>query len=164
MKAIVCHNYGPPDVVKLEDIEKPTAADDEVLITVRAASVNPVDRLYRGRPYLVRIKIGLSKPKDTRLGRDVSGVVEAVGTNVTQFKPGDEVFGTCSGALAEYACASESAFVMKPDNVTFERAASVATVGVAAVQCLRYEGQLETGQKVLIFPAARCVRTPVVVI
>src|SRR5258708_13441117 len=127
MKAIVCHNYGPPDVVKLEDIEKPTAADDEVLIKVRAASVNPVDRLYRGRPYLVRIKIGLSKPKDTRLGRDVSGVVEAVGTNVTQFKPGDEEFGTGSGALAEYACASKSAFVMTQDNVTFEQPPSVPT-------------------------------------
>src|SRR5260370_22003873 len=104
MKAIVCHNYGPPDVVKLEDIEKPTTAADEVLIKVRAASVNPVDRLYRSRPYLVRIKIGLSKPKDTRLGRDESGVVEALGTNVTQFQPGHERVGTCSGTLAEYAC------------------------------------------------------------
>ncbi len=102
MKAIVYHNYGPPDVLKLEEVEKPVPKDDEVLIKISAASVNPIDRLYRGRPYLVRIKIGLSKPKDTRLGRDVSGVVEAVGTNVTQFKPGDEVFGTCSGALAEY--------------------------------------------------------------
>src|SRR5712691_8565931 len=159
MKAIVCHNYGPPDVVKLEDIEKPTAADDEVLIKVRAASVNPVDRLYRGRPYLVRIKIGLSKPKDTRLGRDVSGVVEAVGTNVTQFKPGDEVFGTCSGALAEYACASESAFVMKPDNVTFEQAASVPIAGLTALQGLRDKGQLQPGQKVLINGAAGGVGT-----
>src|SRR2546421_12582523 len=111
MKAIVYHKYGSPDVLQCEEIEKPTPGDDEVLIKVRAASVNPVDRLFRGRPYLVRIKIGLSKPKDIRLGRDVSGVVEAVGTNVTQFKPGDEVFGTCSGALAEYACASEPAFV-----------------------------------------------------
>src|SRR5712692_1905326 len=159
MKAIVCHNYGPPDVVKLEDIEKPTTADDEVLIKVRAASVNPVDRLYRGRPYLVRIKIGLSKPKDTRLGRDVSGVVEAVGTNVTQFKPGDEVFGTCSGALAEYACASESAFVMKPDNVTFEQAASVPITGLTALQGLRDKGKLQPGQKVLINGAAGGVGT-----
>ncbi len=159
MKAVVCHNYGPPDVVKLEDIEKPTAADDEVLIKVRAASVNPVDRLYRGRPYLVRIKIGLSKPKDTRLGRDVSGVVEAVGTNVTQFKPGDEVFGTCSGALAEYACASESSFVMKPDNVTFEQAASVPIAGLTALQGLRDKGQLRPGQKVLINGAAGGVGT-----
>src|SRR6267154_1857517 len=159
MKAIVYHNYGPPDVVKLDDIETPTAADDEVLIKVRAASVNPVDRLYRGRPYLVRIKIGLSKPKDTRLGRDVSGVVEAVGTNVRQFKPGDEVFGTCSGALAEYACASESAFVMKPENVTFEQAASVPIAGLTALQGLRDKGQLRPGQKVLINGAAGGVGT-----
>src|SRR5207253_8742979 len=106
-----------------------------------------------------RIKIGLSKPKDTRLGRDVSGVVEAVGTNVTQFKPGDEVFGTCSGALAEYACASESAFVMKPDNVTFEQAASVPIAGLTALQGLRDKGQLQPGQKVLINGAAGGVGT-----
>ncbi len=92
----------------MEEVEKPVPKDDEVLIKVSAASVNPIDRLYRGRPYLVRIKIGLSKPKDPRLGRDVSGVVEAVGTNVTQFKPGDEVFGTCSGALAEWCRARRS--------------------------------------------------------
>src|SRR2546427_12785386 len=159
MKAIVYHNYGPPDVLKLEEVEKPVPKDDEVLIKVSAASVNPVDRLYRGRPYLVRIKIGLSKPNDTRLGRDVSGVVEAVGTNVTQFKPGDEVFGTCSGALAEYACASESAFVMKPDNVTFEQAASVPIAGLTALQGLRDKGQLQPGQKVLINGAAGGVGT-----
>src|SRR3989475_1943091 len=154
MKAIVYHNYGPPDVLKLEEVEKPVPKDDEVLIKVSAASVNPIDRLYRGRPYLVRIKIGLSKPKDPRLGRDVSGVVEAVGTNVTQFKPGDEVFGTCSGALAEYACASESAFVMKPDNVTFEQAASVPIAALSALQGLRDKGQVQPGQKVLINGAA----------
>src|SRR5882672_3638478 len=159
MKAIVYHNYGSPDVLKLEEIERPTPGDDEVLIKVRAASVNPVDRLYRGRPYLVRIKIGLSKPKDTRLGRDVSGVVEAVGTNVTQFKPGDEVFGTCSGALAEYACASESAFVMKPDNVTFAQAASVPIAGLTALQGLRDKGRIQPGQTVLINGAAGGVGT-----
>ena len=159
MKAIVYHNYGSPDVLKLEEIERPTPGDDEVLIKVRAASVNPVDRLYRGRPYLVRIKIGLSKPKDTRLGRDVSGVVEAVGTNVTQFKPGDEVFGTCSGALAEYACASESAFVMKPDNVTFEQAAAVPVAALTALQGLRDKGKIQSGQKVLINGAAGGVGT-----
>src|SRR2546427_5051119 len=159
MKAIVYHNYGPPDVLKLEEVEKPVPKDDEVLIKVSAASVNPVDRLYRGRPYLVRIKIGLSKPNDTRLGRDVSGVVEAVGTNVTQFKPGDEVFGTCSGALAEYACASESAFVMKPNNVTFEQAASVPIAGLTALQGLRDKGQIQPGQRVLINGAAGGVGT-----
>ena len=159
MKAIVCHNYGPPDVLQCEEIEKPTPGDDEVLIKVRAASVNPVDRLFRGRPYLVRIKIGLSKPKDTRLGRDVAGVVEAVGRNVTQFKPGDEVFGTCRGAFAEYACASESALVMKPDNVTFEQAASVPIAALTALQGLRDKGQIQPGQKVLINGAAGGVGT-----
>src|SRR3977135_607092 len=111
MKAIVCHCYGSPDVLKLEEIEKPSPGGDEVLIKVRAASLNPIDRHYRGRPYLIRIKTGLSKPKDTRLGRDVAVQVEAVGSNVTQFKSGDRVFGACSGAFAEYACASESALV-----------------------------------------------------
>ncbi len=159
MKAIVCHNYGSPDVLQCEDIEKPTAGDDEVLIKVRAASVNPVDRIFRGRPYLVRIKTGLSKPKDTRLGRDVSGEVEAVGRNVTRFKPGDEVFGTSSGAFAEYACASESAFVMKPDTVTFEQAASVPIAALTALQGLRDKGQIQPGQKVLINGAAGGVGT-----
>src|SRR5215210_6543379 len=110
MKAIVYYNYGSPDVLKCEEIEKPTAGDDEVLIKVRAASVNPLDfHLMRGKPYLVRIMFGgLRKPKFTRPGRDVAGQVEAVGRNVTQFKPGDEVFGACRGAFAEYVCAPES--------------------------------------------------------
>ncbi len=159
MKAIVYHNYGSPDVLKCEDVEKPVPKDDEVLIKVRAASVNPIDRLFRGRPYVVRIKIGLSKPKDTRLGRDVSGVVETVGRNVTQFKPGDEVFGTCMGAFAEYACASESAIVMKPDNVTFAQAAAVPIAGLTALQGLRDKGQIQPGQKVLINGAAGGVGT-----
>ena len=99
MKAIVYHNYGSPDVLKCEEMEKPTAGDNEVLIKVRAASVNPLDsHLMRGRPYIFRLLMGLRKPKDTRLGRDVAGQVEAVGRNVTQFKPGDEVFGSCVAA------------------------------------------------------------------
>jgi len=159
MKAIVYHNYGPPDVLQCEEIEKPTPGDNEVLIKVRAASVNPFDRHYRGRPYLIRIKTGLSKPKDTRLGRDVAGQVEAVGSNVTQFKSGDEVFGTCSGALAEYACASESALVIKPDNVTWEQAASVSIAGLTALQGLRDKGKLQPGQQVLINGAAGGVGT-----
>src|SRR5438876_12080756 len=118
MKAIVYHRYGSPDVLRCEDIEKPTPGDDEVLIKVRAASVNPYDwHLMRGTPYFVRIMAGLRKPKITRFGVDVAGQVEAVGRNVTQFKPGDEVFGACRGAFAEYACTSESALVTKPDNV-----------------------------------------------
>src|SRR6266704_5796623 len=122
MKAIVYRNYGSPDVLKCEEIEKPTAGDDQVLIKVRAAADNPVDLLFRGTSYMVRIMTGLRKPKDTRLGVDVAGQVEAVGRNVTQFKPGDAVFGACRAAFAEYACASESRLVMKPDNVTFEQA------------------------------------------
>jgi NADPH:quinone reductase-like Zn-dependent oxidoreductase len=129
MKTIVYRNYGSPDVLKCEEIEKPTAGDDEVLIEVRAASVNPLDwHFMRGTPYFVRILAGLRKLKDKRLGVDVAGQVEAVGRNVTQFKPGDEVFGACRGAFAEYACTSESALAMKPDNVTFDHGACVVTV------------------------------------
>src|SRR5882724_11281286 len=159
MKAIAYHNYGSPDVLQCEEIEKPTPGDHEVLIKVRAASVNPFDRHYRGRPYLIRIKTGLSKPKDTRLGRDVAGQVEAVGRNVTQFKPGDKIFGTCSGAFAEYACASESALVIKPDSVTWEQAASVPIAGLTALQGLRDKGKLQPGQQVLINGAAGGVGT-----
>src|SRR5213592_5161097 len=114
MKAIVYHNYGSPDVLRLEDIEKPTAGDDEILIKVRAAAVNPLDLLFRGTSYMVRMITGLRKPKDTRLGVDVAGQVEAVGRNVTQFKPGDEVFGVSRGAFAEYACATEDKLALKP--------------------------------------------------
>jgi NADPH:quinone reductase-like Zn-dependent oxidoreductase len=159
MKAIVCRKYGSPDVLKCEEIEKPTAGDDEVLIKVRAASVNPRDRLFRGTSFIVRIMTGLRKPKDTRLGVDVAGQVEAVGRNVTQFKPGDQVFGACSGAFAEYACTSESALVIKPDNVTFEQAASVPVAALTALQGLRDKGQIQPGQKVLINGAAGGVGT-----
>jgi NADPH:quinone reductase-like Zn-dependent oxidoreductase len=160
MKAIVYYNYGSPDVLKCEEIEKPTAGDNEVLIRVRAASVNPFDwHFMRGTPYMVRIQAGLRKPKDTRLGVDVAGQVEAVGRNVTQFRPGDEVFGACRGAFAEYACASESALVMKPDNVTFEQAASAPVAAFTALQGLRDKGQIQPGQKVLINGAAGGVGT-----
>jgi len=160
MKAIVYHNYGSPDVLKREEIEKPTASDDEVLIKVRAASVNPLDWHYmRGTPYIVRIKAGLRKPKVTRLGVDVAGQVEAVGRNVTQFKPGDEVFGACRGAFAEYVCASEGSLVLKPTNVTFEQAASVPVAAFTALQGLRDKGQIQPGQKVLINGAAGGVGT-----
>ena len=159
MKAIVYSNYGSPDVLQCKEVEKPTAGDDEVLIRVRAASVNPVDRLFRGTPYLVRLLTGLRKPKDTRLGRDVAGQVEAVGRNVTQFKPDDEVFGACRGAFAEYACASERALVVKPDNVTFEQAASVPVAALTALQGLRDKGRIQPGQKVLINGAAGGVGT-----
>ena len=113
MKAIVYRRYGSPDVLKHEDIDKPTVGDDQVLIKVRAASVNPYDwHFMRGTPYLLRLMSGLRKPKVTRLGVDVAGQVETVGRNVTQFKPGDEVFGSCRGAFAEYVCAPESALAI----------------------------------------------------
>jgi NADPH:quinone reductase-like Zn-dependent oxidoreductase len=160
MKAVVYYNYGSPDVLKCEEVEKPTAGDNEVLIKVRAASVNPLDwHFMRGTPYIVRIQAGLRKPKVTRLGVDVAGQVEAVGRNVTQFKPGDEVFGACRGAFAEYACTSESALVMKPYNVTFEQAASAPVAAFTALQGLRDKGQIQPGQKVLINGAAGGVGT-----
>ena len=159
MKATVYHEYGSPDVLKCEEVEKPTPADDEVLIRVRAASVNPVDRFFRGRPYLTRIMTGLRKPKYTRLGSDVAGQVEAVGRSVTEFKPGDEVFGACRGAFAEYACASTSKLALKPDNVTFEQAAAVPVAALTALQGLRDKGKIQSGQKVLINGAAGGVGT-----
>lgn len=161
MKAIAYHRYGSPDVLKCEEIEKPAVGDDEVLLKVRAASVNPVDwHLMEGKPFLVRLSgLGLLKPKDTRLGRDVAGQVEGVGKNITQFKPGDAVFGACPGAFAEYACASESRLAMKPDSVTFEQAASVAIAALTALQGLRDKGQIQPGQKVLINGAAGGVGT-----
>jgi NADPH:quinone reductase-like Zn-dependent oxidoreductase len=160
MKAAVYTRYGPPDVLQIRDVEKPVPRDTEVLIRVRAASVNPLDwHFMRGTPYFLRIMAGLSKPKDKRLGVDVAGEVEAVGRNVTQFKPGDEVFGACRGAFAEYACTSESALVMKPGNVTFEQAASVPVAAFTALQGLRDKGQIQPGQKVLINGAAGGVGT-----
>jgi NADPH:quinone reductase-like Zn-dependent oxidoreductase len=133
MKAAVYTRYGPPDVVHIMDVEKPVPTDHEVLIRVCAASVNPYDwHFMRGTPYFVRIPAGLRKPKITQLGVDVSGQVEAVGRNVSQFKPCDEVFGMCKGAFAEYALASESALVIKPANVTFEQAASVPIAALTA--------------------------------
>jgi NADPH:quinone reductase-like Zn-dependent oxidoreductase len=160
MKAAVYTRYGPPDVVQITDVEKPVPKDDKVLIKVRAASVNPYDwHFMRGTPYFVRIGAGLRKPKITRLGVDVAGQVEAVGRNVTQFKPGDHVFGSCPGAFAEYACASESALVTKPNNVTFEQAAAVSVAARTALQGLRHKGQIQPGQRVLINGAAGGVGT-----
>jgi len=160
VRAIVYHNYGPPDVLKCEEIEKPSAGDNEVLIKVSAASVNPLDfHLMKGRPNIARMLLGLRKPKLTRPGVDVAGQVEAVGRNVTLFKPGDEVFGSCRGAFAEYVCTSESALVMKPNNVTFEQAASAPVAAFTALQGLRDKGQIRSGQKVLINGAGGGVGT-----
>ena len=115
MKAIIYSSYGSSDVLRLEEADKPPVGDGDVLIKVRAAAVNPLDwHFMRGTPYLLRLAGGLRKPKDPRLGVDVAGQVEAVGPNVTQFKPGDEVFGSCRGAFAEYACTSERALAINP--------------------------------------------------
>ena len=160
MKAIAYLKYGSPDVLRYEEIEKPTPGESEVLLRVRAASVNPYDwHFMRGKPYFLRLMVGLQRPKDTRLGTDVAGQVEAVGKNVTQFKAGDEVFGACRGAFAEYACASETALVRKPSGVTFEQAASSPIAALTALQGLRNKGQIQAGQKVLINGAAGGVGT-----
>src|SRR5881394_1496250 len=145
MKAIVYCEYGSPDVLKFEDVEKPVPNDNQVLIKVRAASLNALDAYMIRDAWLNRLIFGLRKPKDTRLGRDVAGVVEAVGKNVTEFKPGDEVFGLCRGSLAEYAVALERGLVIKPPNVTFEQAASLPIAGLTAIQGLR-EGKIQPGQ------------------
>ena len=160
MQVAVYTRYGPPDVVQITDVEKPIPEDNEVLIKVRAASVNPYDwHFMRGMPYLLRLRAGLRKPKDKRLGVDVAGQVETVGRNVTQFKPGDEVFGVSRGAFAEYACPSESKLARKPENVTFGQAASVPIAGLTALQGLRDKGQIQPGQRVLINGAAGGVGT-----
>jgi NADPH:quinone reductase-like Zn-dependent oxidoreductase len=161
MKAAVYTQYGPPDVVvQITDVEKPVPTDDELLIKVRAASVNPLDsHLMKGGPYIVRLLLRLGRSKIKRPGVDVAGQVEVVGKNITQFKPGDAVFGLCKGAFAEYLCATESAFVIKPENITFEQAASVPVAGLTALQGLRDKAKIQPGQKVLINGAAGGVGT-----
>ena len=161
MKAIVYRCYGSPDVLELEDIEKPVPADNEVLVKVQAAAVNPLDwHFMRGSPYIMRLGTGLGAPKDTRLGVDFAGTVEAVGKNVRQFKPGDEVFGGTSGAFAEYVTVRDDrALVLKPAKLTFEQAASVPIAAITALQALRDKGQLKPGQKVLINGASGGVGT-----
>jgi NADPH:quinone reductase-like Zn-dependent oxidoreductase len=163
MRAITYTEYGPPDVLQVTEEAKPTPKDDEVLIRIRAASVNALDwRLMRGGPYIVRILFGLRKPKITRPGRpgrDVAGQVEAVGRNVTQFKPGDEVFGVCLGAFAEYACAIEDKLALKPANLSFEEAAAVPVAAISALQGLRDKGRIQRGQEVLVDGASGGVGT-----
>jgi len=171
MKAAVYTRYGPPEVIEIKDVEKPVPKDGEVLIEVRAASLNPLDEgMVKGGGRIVN---GLRKPKTTRLGVDMAGLVVALGRNVTQFKTGDEVFGVCirdlqdsalrvwipQGAFAEYACAPESALVMKPSNVTFEQAASAPVAAFTALQGLRDKGHIQPGQKALINGAAGGVGT-----
>ena len=158
MKAIRFCEYGSPDVLKFEDVEKPVPNDDQVLIKVRAASLNFIDPgLMRG-PLPLRLMTGLRKPEKTRFGNDLAGQVEAVGKNVTQFKPGDEVFGVGRLTLAEYACSSERGLVIRPANVTFEQAGCVAWAGFTALQGLQ-TGKIAAGQKVLINGASGGVGT-----
>jgi len=161
MKAIVYRCYGSPDVLKLEDVEKPTPADNEVLVKVHAASVNPYDwHFMRGSPYFMRLLAGLGAPDDPSMGVDFSGTVEAAGSKVTRFKPGDEVFGGRGGAFAEYVAVPEDrALALKPANMTFEQAASVPMAAITALQALRDKGEIEPGQKVLINGASGGVGT-----
>ena len=161
MKAIVYRCYGSPDVLTYEDIEKPMPGDDEVLVKVHAASVNPLDWHYmRGSPYFIRLGSGVGAPKDIRLGVDFAGTVEAVGKDVEQFKLGDEVFGGANGAFSEYVTVRDSrALAMKPANITFEQAASVPIAAITALQALRDKGKIKTGHRVLINGASGGVGT-----
>lgn len=160
MKAVVYHEYGAPDVLRVEDVEKCAPNDNQVLIKVRAAAANPLDWHYvRGIPFLVRMGNGVSKPADIRVGVDVAGVVEAVGKNVTQFKPGDEVFGVAGGAFAEYARANPKRIALKPASLSFEQAAAVPVAAMTALQGLRDSGKIQAGQKVLINGASGGVGT-----
>jgi NADPH:quinone reductase-like Zn-dependent oxidoreductase len=161
MKAAVYTRYGPPDVVQIAEVEKPVPKDNEILIKVRAASVNPADfHFMRGKPLAARPMMGgLRKPKITRLGVDVAGRVEAAGRNVTQFKPGDEVFGVCRGAFAEYVCTVEDRLALKPANISFEDGAAAPVAALTALQGLRDKGGIAPGQKVLVDGASGGVGT-----
>jgi NADPH:quinone reductase-like Zn-dependent oxidoreductase len=160
MKAIVQTRYGPPDVLEVSETDKPVPGDKDVLLRVRAAALNPLDwHNMRGLPYPLRIGSGLAKPKSRILGVDVAGQVEAVGADVSQFRPGDEVFGLCDGSLAEYAPAREDRLAPKPAGLTFEQAAAVPVGALTALQSLRDRGRIQTGQKVLIVGASGGVGT-----
>src|SRR6266550_5202028 len=166
MKAIVYREFGSPDVLSLAEIDKPTPGDDEVLVAVYAAAVNMFDwYMVRGKPFVFRLVLGLGRPKP--LGVDLAGVVEAVGRNVTRFKPGDDVFGTGRdksvrskrGSFAEYVSTYETMLAVKPRNVTFEQAAGIPVAGLTALQGLRDHGRVERGQKVLINGASGGIGT-----
>ncbi|MBZ0281124.1 MAG: NAD(P)-dependent alcohol dehydrogenase [Anaerolineae bacterium] len=165
MKAVVYTQYGSPDVLHLKEVKKPTPKDNEVLIKIHAASINAADwYLLKGEPFFVRLMAGgLQKPKNTILGADIAGQVEAVGKNVKAFQPGDEVFGDTSGCglggFAEYVAVPEDVLVLKPANLTYEEAAAVPLAGVTALQGLRDNGKIRAGQKVLINGASGGVGT-----
>lgn len=158
-KAVVYHQYGPPDVLHVEQVEKLLPHDNQVLVKIRAAAANPLDWHYmRGSPYLVRLSAGLRSPKDTRLGVDMAGVVELVGKDVTKFKPGDEVFGAARGAFGEYARSSENRIALKPVNASFEQAAAVPVAALTALQGLR-KANIQRDQKLLVNGASGGVGT-----
>lgn len=161
MKAILFPNYGPPAGLVLQEVAKPTPHANQVLVKIYAAAANPLDwHRLRADPFIVRLSDGLLKPKNTRLGADIAGRVEAVGTAVTQFQPGDEVFGDVgAGGFAEYVCVKETALAPKPANVTFAEAAAVPVAAFTALQGLRDKGKLQAGQKVLINGASGGVGT-----
>jgi len=160
VKAIVYREYGPPDVLRCEEIDKPTPGDSEVLLQIRAAALNPYDwHFMRGEPYAVRLMAGIGKPKNTRIGADVAGIVESVGRNATQFKAGDAVYGVCQGAFAEYVCVAETKLVNKPDAVSFEQAAAIPIAGLTALQALRDKGKIQPGHAVLVNGASGGVGT-----
>ena len=160
MKAFFCERYGPPEVLQLKEAEKPAPTEGRILVKIKAASVNPVDwHGMRGSPFLIRFGGGLRRPKDARFGTDFAGVVEAVGSGATAFKPGDEVFGVCPGALAEYGSAREDRVALKPSNVSFEEAAAVPVAGITALQALRDRGRIQAGRQVLINGASGGVGT-----
>jgi NADPH:quinone reductase-like Zn-dependent oxidoreductase len=161
MKAIVHYEYGSPDVIKLIETEKPTPNEDEILVKVHAASINSYDwRHMRAKPFLVRTDGGWLKPKDIRLGADIAGTAEAVGSNVTLFKPGDEVYGEVSmGGYAEYVCTQEKNLALKPANVSFEEASATPMAALTALQGLRDKGKIQAGQKVLVNGASGGVGT-----
>ena len=160
MKAIVYEKYGSPDVLELKEIEKPVPKEDELLVKVQAAAVNPLDWHYlRGKPFFMRLMAGLLKPKNRMLGVDLAGRVEAVGKNVKAFQPGDEVFGSGQGSFAEFVCVTENNLVLKPANSSFAEAAAVPVAALTALQGLRDTGQIQRGQKVLINGASGGVGT-----
>jgi NADPH:quinone reductase-like Zn-dependent oxidoreductase len=161
MKAITQDRYGEPEeVLRLTELDPPAVGDGDVLVRVRAASINAADwHVVRGSPFLVRFSTGLRRPKHPVPGTDVAGVVETVGASVTRFRPGDEVFGWCNGAFAEYGCAGEAHFVAKPADLTFEQAAAVPLAAMTALQGLRDRGRVQAGQKVLVIGASGGVGT-----
>ena len=160
MKAMVQDHYGSAEVLETRDVDRPSIGANEVLVRVRAAGVNPADwAVMRGLPYIARPVYGLRKPKNPVRGTDVAGLVEAVGSDVTRFHPGDEVFGWSSGSYADYASASEDGLALKPANLTFEQASAVPMAGLVALQAVRDHGKVQAGQKVLINGASGGIGT-----